>query len=505
MMLSFFRFFWYDRIKLLQIIPAAVSGLFYETAEHYAERSCVKMKDKMNADPGRKQKTQKMSQGKQIAIMAGALAVCAVMITWTVILMRQRLGLNDTSEQSSGVDVMELPPEDYLSTTTTDVTAANVRPWSEEDITTAKPKETDPNATTTSTSATNATAATAPLATQAANFVRRGTTARQPAATQATAAPAAPTTHTQAQQPPQTTVQPQETQPQTPAPVSPPTGAQIPYSQLLAMYLSAQHSGGTAYFADGFGNAQPMVILGNDHGLFAVSPVGDISKTHRLGGTGDDNPYPTAQPYRLYQCDGGSSRAVYFTSTGADCKTVGYIDAATCRQVWASIKYTQAGAEWQTNYTIMNTAADGTSAAVSTNQAAAAELFGNSDAFNQEFSAALQAAGIQTGDPASYPEFQANESNDSSTLWSKAGSYNSGFSLQGNGAYGVVITVNDNANLRAGTTIASNIVASIPPGSFLSVDRSGTVNGWVPVSALVNGTWHSGYMSSELLMTWNPD
>lgn len=463
------------------------------------------MSEKMNRAPEKKNGSKKMSQGKQIAMMAAALVVCAVMITWTVLLMRQRLGLNDTSEQSSGVDVLELPPEDPLQTTTSDVTRVTALPWSDEDSTTAAPKTTDPNATTTSTSATNATAATAPLRTQAANFVRRGTTSRQPA-TGAAGTTASPTTHTQAQQPPQTTApaqQPQETQPQAPAPVSPPTGAQIPYSQLLAMYLGAQQSGGTAYFADGYGNAQPMVVLGDQTGLYAVSPVGDISKKHRLGGTGDENPHPTAQPYRLYQCDGSTSRSVYYISRGTDCMTLGYIDAATCKQVWASLQYVQAGAEWQFNYTIMNTAADGTSSAAGSGQSNTAELYGSSEAFNQEFTNALQAAGIQAGNPDSYPEFQANEANDTSTLWSKAGSYNSSFSLQGSGTYGVVITVNDSANLRAGTTTASNIVAVIPPGSFLSVDRSGTVNGWVPVSALVNGTWHSGYMSSELLMTWN--
>lgn len=465
------------------------------------------MSEKLNSDPEKKRNKKKQSQGKQIAMMAGAVAVCAIMVTWTVLLLRQRLGQNDTTEQTSGVDIMELPPDDDLTAEVTTVTAVTALPWSEEDVSTASMKTTDPNATTTSTSATNATAATAPLVTQAPNFVRRGTTGRAPSTT-AGGGTASPTTHTQAQQPPQTQVQqqtqqPQETQPQAPAAVSPPAGAQISYSQLLAMYLSAQNSGGTAYFADGFGNAQPAVILGSNSGLYAVSPVGDVSKRHRLGGTGDENPHPTGQPFRLYQCDGGSTRAVYYVSTGNDCKTVGYFDAASCNQIWASLHYAQAGAEWQAEYTVMKTAADGTATACSSGTATAAELYGAADAFDQAFAQALQTAGIQTGNPDNYPEYQANDANDSSTLWSKAGSYNSGFSLQGNGAYGVVCTVNDSANLRAGTTTASNIVAVVPPGSFLSVDRSGTVNGWVPVSALINGTWYSGYMSQELLMTWN--
>lgn len=453
------------------------------------------MSEKLNQDFDHNRKKKPQNQVKQIALMAGAVLVCAVMVTWTVMLMRERLGRNGTSEQSSSVDVLELPP-DYTEETGT-VTKVTALPWSEEDITTAPPKTTDPDATTTSTSATNATAASAVLSTQPAHFVRVGTTSR----TQATAAPG--TTHTEAQQPPQTTVHNQETQPQTPTPASPPAGAQIVYNHLLAMYLSAQSSSGSAYFADAFGNAQPAVILSSDSGLYAITPVGGVSKRHRLGGTGDENTHPTGQPFRLYQCDSDTTRALYYVSEGDNNKTVGYLNNATCNQIWATLHYTQAGAEWQAEYTITSTAPDGTSTQLSAGSAAASELYALPETFVQEFDRQLQTAGIQPGDTAAYPELLPNNANDSSTLWSKAGSYNSGFSLQGSGAYGVVCLTNDSANLRAGTSTASNIVAVVPPGAFLSVDRSRTVNGWVPVSALINGTWYSGYMSSELLMTWD--
>ncbi|HAG13979.1 MAG TPA: hypothetical protein DCG49_08980 [Ruminococcus sp.] len=455
-------------------------------------------KPKKNA----KNKIDPANQKKQIAMMVGAVVLCAGLVTWTALLLKDRLQVNDANEQTSNVDIMEMSEYDGETAETTTATRVVAQPWSEEDITTAAAESTSTGVTS-STSATHATAP-ATLVTQPAHFVRVTTTTARPAATAApqTNAPAA--THTEAQQPQPTQTQapPQETQPQTPTAVSPPTGAQIPYNQLLAMYLSAQNSGCSAYFADALGSAQPVVVLSGTHGMYAISPAADVNHRYLLGGTGSDLPHPTGQPFRLSHFD-GNARSLYYTSEGNNAKIIGYFDNTTCNSVWANLYYTQSGAEWQTEYVINRTAADGSVSALASGGATAYELYGSAEAFEQVFARELSAAGFQTGNPAEYPELHANDAADSSVLWSKAGSYNSGFSLQGSGVYGVVSTTSDSANLRAGSTIASNIVAVIPAGSFLCVDRSGTVNGWVPVSAMVNGTWHSGYMSSELLMTWN--
>ena len=71
--------------------------------------------------------------------------------------------------------------------------------------------------------------------------------------------------------------------------------------------------------------------------------------------------------------------------------------------------------------------------------------------------------------------------------------------------YGVIASNTDNVYLRAGMSFASNIILSLPAGTFVCVDSGYDPDNhgmWCPVSVCVNGTWHSGYVSAVYVLTW---
>ena len=51
-------------------------------------------------------------------------------------------------------------------------------------------------------------------------------------------------------------------------------------------------------------------------------------------------------------------------------------------------------------------------------------------------------------------------------------------------------------------------IASLPAGTFVCVDGDydpANHGIWCPVSACVNGTWHSGYVSAVYVLTWKAE
>ena len=47
-------------------------------------------------------------QKKQLIMMTGALALCAVLVTWTVLLLKDRMGEADTIEQTSQFEITQV-------------------------------------------------------------------------------------------------------------------------------------------------------------------------------------------------------------------------------------------------------------------------------------------------------------------------------------------------------------------------------------------------------------
>ena len=69
----------------------------------------------------KKKEGKQLSQTKQLIIMAAALLVCAVLITWTVLLMRERLAANDnTTNEYSRSDLAEMTGAVTTVTTVSD-------------------------------------------------------------------------------------------------------------------------------------------------------------------------------------------------------------------------------------------------------------------------------------------------------------------------------------------------------------------------------------------------
>ncbi|MCQ2417138.1 MAG: hypothetical protein MJ071_04925 [Oscillospiraceae bacterium] len=450
-----------------------------------------------------KKKKKPANQWQQIAVMAAVLLVCAVLVTWTVLLMRERLGMNQSSQQLSDADIIEMTGNNPQTAETTTVTKVTGLSWGDalegdEESTTVSVGSVT-TITTVSTKRVPATApATAPLKTQPAQFSAIGTTAKRGSST---AAPRTTTTRTTAKtEPPHTTHQ--EVQP--PTNVSKPSGAQITYNQMLALYLGTQQGGYAAYFGDSYGHAKPFTVSEIDSSLYLTSAAAGVKSQLLLGGTGSTTKLVTNAPYHLFLCTGNNTRSLFYTSEGLQSKILGYYDAAGSGNVWAEIQYVQTDTQCQAFYTIYHWNAQGAAEVLASGMTPANAMYDVTfESFASEWQQILEDAHMIEGSTVQYTELEANSTADLSTLWSKSGSYNSGFSLQGNSIYGVVCcSNNENANLRAGTTTASNIVASVPSGSFVCVETQGKLSGWVPVSVLVNGTWHSGYMSSDLLTTW---
>lgn len=450
---------------------------------------------------GSKKKSKKkknQNQAKQLAMMGGAILLCAVMVTWTVMLLRERLGMNDMTEQNSVAEILEMSDLDAEVTDVTTETGAVYAPWMEEERETGTTAATT-SGTTVTTSATNATAAPS-VRPQNPNFTPVGTAAQHTTVTSAAVSASTP------QQTQATTTQTPVQQPQTPN-TAVPAGAQIAGNQMLAIYLAAQVSGASTYYADALGNSHPAVIMTGNSGLRIMTSAAAITEQNPLGGTGDstEHTWQTGAPFRVFTYDSGN-RYLYYTSEGNNYRILGYFDLSTCTNVWARLHYYQIGVDWQAEYHISRyvrpEASFGSRSEITSGTGDAAELYGTVAAFEQELARALQTSGIPAGDPAGFAELAANDQDDLNALWSRAGDYNSGFSPQAGCVYGAVNALTGTVNLREGAGTNTGSIAAVPAGSFLSVDAAHTTGGWVPVSVLMNGSWIDGYISAEYVLLW---
>lgn len=464
---------------------------------------CIRMGEVKKPSAGSKngskqnaKKNAKQVQRKQIAAMAGAIVFCAVMITWTVMLVRERLSRYDTNEQTSIADFTEISGWDDEDPDATTTTRPVYAPWYEDETTTAPLSTT--NGTTTSTTATNATAPPN-ITPQSPNFIPAGTaaSARTTATSTESNAPAATETTTTAvqTQPPQT--------PNTAAPA----GEQIAANQMLAIYLAARGSGSSAYYVDAYGNSHPAVIMTGTSGLRIMTSAAAITEQNLLGGTGEstEHTWQTGAPFRVFTYDSGN-RYLYYTSEGNNFRIVGYFDLTTCTNVWARLHYYQIGVDWQAEYHISRyvrpEASFGTVSEISSGTGDAGEPYGTVAAFEQELARALQTSGIPAGDPTGFTELAANDPNDLDVLRARAGDYNNGFSPQAGYVYGAVNALTGTVTLRGGAGSDTGSLAAVPAGSFLSVDTAHISGGWVPVRVLMNGSWIDGYISSEYVLLW---
>lgn len=432
---------------------------------------------------------KQLSQTKQILLMAAALLFCAVLITWTVLLMRERLSANNTNEYSR-TDLAEMTG---IMTTVTEETDAGPAEFTEAS-TTVTTVSTDASGTVTS-SLTNATAP-AVITKQSANFSKitgngLKTTAR--GGQQATQAGQQTTTTTTTRTEP--VIQPTDR----------PAEGQISYNKLLALYLAAEKNG-TAYFVDAQGAAQPTVVLHGNGGYYAASPADEFSTRNRLGGTGDasEHPWQTDAGFNFMQYDSGS-RFIYYASQGNNYQILGYYDTATCENVWARLHYYQIGVEWQTEYHVhyshRTDRADGTQTELQSGTCAAEGLYQVPLDVEHILDTELQNRGMSIGNWASYTEMNANSAADSQALWSKAGSYNSGFTAAAGETYAVV--TESGAVLAASAGGAA--IAELPAGAIVGVstDALPLGGGSVAVRAVVNGTAMNGYMNGAQLLAWS--
>lgn len=482
---------------------------------------------KQNDQP---KQSKQPNQKKQLIMMTGALALCAVLVTWTVLLLKDRLGDTDTIQTSQfEITEMNSAPE---------TTAPAPGLWEDvltEPLSTKALTETGTGMTTTSADPSLTTTKKIPV--QTANFVKL-TTVRPVVTTKKTNAPAtthsqhaahtttakatvttAKTTHaapatssTTAKQTTHTqtvTQAPQTTPPPTPAP-NPPSGAQILYNQLLAAYLGAGAQGGEAYYAEPAGSGQPTVILGNrESGYRGVVQTDQSVKTVLLGGTGDgnENPWQTDAGFNFRKCENGGS-FVFYDSEGSNHKVFGAFNPDSGDNIWTRIQYSGEEGAYKAEYHIYKKNASGAQSELLNGTGDAAALYAMPAELDAGIDLALQAIGIPAGDPELYPALAANSQGDISALRSRAGSYNNDFTLQSGGMYGVIGANSDVVYLRAGMSMASNIIASLPAGTFVSVDSGYDPDSsgvWCPVSVFLNGTWQSGYVSAVYVLTWKAD
>ena len=465
-------------------------------------------------------------QKKQLIMMTGALALCAVLVTWTVLLLKDRMGEADTIEQTSQFEITQVnsAPE----------TTAPVSGMWEDYLTEPLSTKATTGVTTTSDGVTVTT--TRKLIPQTANFVKLTT---KPAAT--TKKPAAPaTTHTQqaahnttakatvttaktthaapatssttAKQTTHTqtvTQAPQTTPPPAPA-LTPPSGAQILYNQLLAAYLGAGAQGGEAYYAEPAGSGQPTVILGNrESGYRGVVQTDQSVKALLLGGTGDgnENPWQTDAGFNFRKCENGGS-FVFYDSEGSSHKVFGAFNPDSGDNIWTRIQYSGEEGAYKAEYHVYKKNASGAQSELLNGTGDTESLYAMPAELDAGIDLALQAIGIPAGDPELYPALAANSQGDIAAIRSRAGSYNNDFALQSGGMYGVIAANSDVVYLRAGMSMASNIIASLPAGTFVSVDSGYDPDSsgvWCPVSVFLNGTWQSGYVSAVYVLTWKAE
>ena len=466
-----------------------------------------------HSDGAKKKKSSKQQkQMKQLLLMTAMLVGCAVLITWTVMLMKDRLSQNaQLNEQSSAMDYMEVSGDESDS----ELTRQTAVPEFTETPTTSATTGTTGTGDTSSTTATNATAPKK-VTVQSVQFSKIPTTVTKAQATtmaggktqtaagktQTTAKPqtktnavtttAEKTTHTETQQV---------------TPNTAPTEAQLPYNTLLALYLGAQAQGNQAYFFDAAGNSPATVVMHCEKAYRVATAADSLSQLSRLGGTGgtEEHPWQTGVAFRLYQYEDGD-RYIYYTSAGDSYQIIGYYNCRTCDNVWARLRYYQVGAGWQAEYHIIHCnrpeTQNGSESELFTSTFDAEALYTISTEFEQQLAKEMQGRGMSVGSWNNYEEVKADQQSD--TLWNKAGSHNSGFAPQSGETYGVV-TGSGMIPLYSAANTGSAAAASLPAGTFLSVPKDAIPAGTnlVPVQAKVNGTWVSGYIAPGNFAAWS--
>lgn len=447
-----------------------------------------------------KKKIDQKKQLKQLIGMAAALIVCAVLITWTVLLMKDRLGQGaELNEQNSTVEYYELSsaeddPEEATQTAVPEFTEATT--------TTTTVGSTD----STESGTTTATNATAPkrVTVQSVQFSKVPATATRTVATTVAAGKTqSPKTQTKNNQTTAATERTTQTEPKQVTPDSAPTEAQLPYNELLALYLGAQSQNDEAFFADANGTSPATVVLHGNQAYRVVTPADGCNLGKWLGGTGgtEEHSWQTGTGFRLYQYEDGD-RYLYYSSSGDSYQVLGYYDCRTGDNVWARLHYYQVGVGWQAEYHIIHRDGQGGSGTEIYNSTFDAEaVYTISAEFEQQLEKELQARGMSAGNWNNYSEIKPNQQSDA--LWGKAGTHNNGFAPQSGETYGVV-TGSGNVTLYSAANTGSAAAASLPAGTFLSVPKDALPAGgnMVSVQAKVNGTWVSGFIQPEHLAAW---
>ncbi len=470
---------------------------------------------KKPAPQGSRSKNSKKQQNqvKQIIIMACVMAVCAGLITWTVMLMKDRFDQEaQLNEQNSVVDFFELSSAESSDPEDSEVTAVTSVGT---DVTTGTSADESGSTTSDSTTATNATAPPR-VTVQSVSFSKVSMTSTKPLPNHNTTAKTAHNSTTQtfnAKTQPQTqaqttTVTHTETKPQNLVPDSVPSADQIVYNQLLALYLSAQNQGNSAYYFDQAGNGKATVVLHGSHAYRPVSEANGLGLYNRLGGTGgsDEHTWQTGAGFRLYQYD-DTDRYIYYASQGEHYQVIGYYNTRTCDNVWARLHYYQLGVAWQAEYHILfdnqPDSLNGQHTEILSGTCDTDEEYKLSNDFEQQLLKELQNRGMSAGSWGDYAEVKSNQQTEINALWNKAGSYNKEFTLQAGGVYGAV---GGNASVQLFLEANnSSAAATLPAGAFLSVDKDALPPGenMMPVKALVNREWISGYVSGNSVIVWS--
>lgn len=450
-----------------------------------------------------KKKVDQKKQMKQLLIMAGMLVGCAVLITWTVLLMKDRFGNSaEMNQQNSAVDYIEM--SSYEDSEQTQQTAV---PEFTEATTTTTVTESTGSTESGTTTATNATAPKR-VTVQSVQFSKiPGTVTRTQTTTLAAGKTQSPKTTAKSNHTTAASERTTQTETRQVTPDSAPTEAQLPYNELLALYLGAQAQNDEAYFVDGSGNAPATIVVHGEQAYRAVSSADNYSLSNWLGGTGgsEEHSWQTGVAFKLYHYEDGDSY-IYYTSAGDGYQVLGYYDCKTCDNVWARLHYYQVGVGWQAEYHIIysnrpdSANSSGTEIYNSTFDAEA--IYTISAEFEQQLEKEMQAHGMSAGSWNDYIEIKPNQQSDA--LWSKAGPHNNGFAPQSGETYGVV-TGSSNVSLYASANTGSAVTASLPAGTFLSVPKNELPVGsnMVSVQAKVNGAWVSGYIQPEHLIAWS--
>ena len=455
---------------------------------------------KRTGGTAKKKSSKQQKQMKQLVMMAGLLIVCASLITWTVMLMKDRYDQeHQVTEQSSSFELQEM---DRSSSETSEETTYTAVPEFTEATTTAT--ETETGVTTTGTTALTAATAPKTVTVQSVSFSKISVTATKATASKSTATKAQHTTLAGGKTTVQTTVSTERTthtELQQLTPNSAPTAAQVPYNTLLALYLGAQSQGNSACYVDADG--APTVVLHGGQAYRVVSPANDYSLYNWLGGTGgsEENPWQTGAAFTLKSYEDNGSY-IYYTSSGADYQVIGYYNCKTCDNVWARLHYFQVGVGWQAEYHIFYcNRPDSTNGSETEvlNGTCDAQAMYEADEAVEQLKKELQNRGMSAGSWGDYKLMEANQQSDA--LWEKAGSHNTGFAPQSGETYGVAA---DSASVYSAANTTSAVAATLPAGTLLSIAKSALPIGseMVPVQAKINGTWVSGYMQPEHVLAW---